>query len=136
MKNAKSLTLRLLAMVLAAICSLMVGCKPSPKAKLEEVYNKVVNSASAAVKLCFTISSDGTYVTADSNPLNSDDYTVPGFYDALDLFKTEMEFPEYLDEAIGSTTWSMGKQTEEIGDYILTWTYHPDKGLELMCRVK
>ncbi len=137
-KLRKPLTFFCLAILTALSCGVMGACKKevTAKEKLKNAYNNVMAEANANVKSCFKLSYDETYVTADSNPLDKDDYLVSGFYDALDKFKKELNFPEYLDEAIGSTAWSMGKQTEEIGAYILTWTYHPDKGLELMCRVK
>ena len=46
---------------------------------------------------------------------------------------TELGLPDSLSKDMGQTTWSMGKQQEEFEDagVKVTWTYHPDKGLEV-----
>lgn len=35
-------------------------------------------------------------------------------------------------EKMNTTTWSQGRQMDSNDKYIVTYTYHPDKGLEVM----
>lgn len=90
-----------------------------------------------------TIASDGSYMKVDTNPNNDDgdDYWLymDAFLDGFDFIKkvnTELGFSSALEEKMNSTTWSMGRQTQENDNYIVSWTYHPDKGLEVMYEVK
>ncbi len=131
----KIITLLTVFTLLLCFCCGLTAC--SAESKLKKAYENVVAKNSGELALvCLELASDGTYVKFDSNPYNEDDYSVTGAWDLLDDFKEELKVPSYIEEEIGKTTWSMGKQTAEFDDYVLTWTYHPDKGLELMCRVK
>ncbi len=121
--------------LVSVLCCGLLAC--SAESKLKKAYEKVVTINAGEDSLsCLEMSDDGAYVKFDSNPYDKDDYSVKGAFDLLEDFQDELEVPSYIEEEISNTTWSMGRQKAEFGDYILTWTYHPDKGLELMCRVK
>ena len=85
------------------------------------------------------VSSDGSYLAGDSNPADLDKkyavvlYDVSKYTDDVKRINKAMGLPDYLYQDMVSTTWSMGRQEESFPDNGLkiTWTYHPDKGLEI-----
>jgi hypothetical protein len=91
-----------------------------------------------------TVASDGSYMKIDTNPTNKDgddltwsDYEnliVPA-NDMIKQINEDLGFSAALYEKMNTTTWSQGKQTESNEEYTVTWTYHPDKGLEVMYEV-
>lgn len=92
-----------------------------------------------------TIASDGSYMKLDTNPRDKDSddltwsdyesYVIPA-NDAIERINKELGFSDALMEKMNSTTWSQGKQTDSNDKYTVTWTYHPDKGLEVMYEIK
>lgn len=87
------------------------------------------------------IASDGSYMKIDTNPDDSEDIWdyYDAFMDGFDFVKsvnTSLGFSDALTEKMNTTTWSMGRQTQENDRYIVSWTYHPDKGLEVLYEVK
>ena len=92
-----------------------------------------------------TIASDGSYMKLDTNPRDkdSDDLTWSDYEslvipanDAIERINKELGFSDALMEKMNTTTWSQGKQTDSNDKYTVTWTYHPDKGLEVMYEFK
>ena len=92
-----------------------------------------------------TIASDGSYMKIDTNPNNKDgdDFTWSDYEsfvlpanEKIEQINKELGFSDALYEKMNSTTWSMGKQTDSNENYTVTWTYHPDKGLEVMYELK
>ena len=91
-----------------------------------------------------TIASDGSYMKLDTNPTDkdSDDFTYTDYVlfseanDAIERINKELGFSDALMEKMNTTTWSQGKQTDSNDKYIVTWTYHPDKGLEVLYEFK
>lgn len=87
-----------------------------------------------------TIASDGSYLKIDSNPFDfdSDDYPSLAHMYASDAdnmvekINKDLGFSSALMEKMNTTTWSQGRQTDSNSKYRVTWTYHPDKGLEVM----
>lgn len=92
-----------------------------------------------------TIASDGSYMKIDTNPYDEDsdvltwsyytDCFTPA-YDAIERINKELGFSDALMEKMNSTTWSQGKQTDSNDKYTVTWTYHPEMGLEVMYEIK
>lgn len=96
-------------------------------------FKKLYNEIGSSVKYGFSVASDGSYLSADTNVYNLDDYFNYDIRDAITELHEKMGLPESLDEDMWQTSWSMGKQHEtfeEIG-IVVSWTYHPDKGLEV-----
>ena len=96
----------------------------------EKLYDDYCNSTWA------TLGSDKSYLSLDTNPYDYDD----GDYrysstvlDAVRKIHKALNLPDSLYEDMMQTSWGMGKQEEtfeNIGVKV-TWTYHPDKGLEV-----
>ena len=81
----------------------------------------------------WTLGSDYSYLSADTNTYDSDDYTNYSVLSAIEDMNEKMGLPDSLYNDMLQTTWSMGKQEETFENVgvKVTWTYHPDKGLEV-----
>ena len=95
-----------------------------------------------------TIGSDGSYLKIDTNPddVDTDDlsdssllywyeeYVLPAD-EAIQQINTDLGFTDALVEKMNNTTWDHGMQSASNDTYTVTWTYHPDKGLEVMYEI-
>lgn len=81
----------------------------------------------------WTLGSDNSYLSADTNVLDLDDYTSTSILYEIENMNEKLGLPASLYNDMLQTTWSMGKQQETYTNLGLTvtWTYHPDKGLEV-----
>lgn len=86
---------------------------------------------------------DGSYMKIDTNPNNDDPDSL--FYNkaiesdslaAIKFVNEKLGFPDSVYQKMLSTTALMGRQAEENRKFIVTWSYHPDKGLEVMYEKK
>lgn len=104
---------------------LNVTVKSSPDFK--EIYNKYCKSTWA------TVGSDGSYLKIDTNPYNIDEYSDYEALAAIFLVNDELELPESLGDSMMSTVALMGRLTETFEEQgvIVSWSYHPDNGLEV-----
>lgn len=77
--------------------------------------------------------SDGSYLSIDTNPYDWDDdgLAYPDAYYAIENVNTALGLPESLLNAMAETRGADGKQKETFDDVTVTWSYHPDKGLEV-----
>lgn len=91
--------------------------------KLRSAYDKCTYSRTV-------ISSDGLSISVDSkNKYDSD-----GVKDIITIIN-ELDLPESLIDAMESTNALMGRQKETYGDYEVSWSYHPDNGLDAIFRI-
>ncbi len=58
--------------------------------------------------------------------------TMPHSFEAIKLVNEELGFGSAVYEMMLRTSSSMGRQTQENDKYCVSWTYHPDRGLEIM----
>lgn len=103
--------------------TLTVTVKEGPDFKA--IYNTYCSSTYA------TVGSDGSYLSIDTNPYDLDDYTVSGSIQAIIDVNSALGLPDYVLDDMGSTTALMGRQTATFDDVTVSWSYHPDKGLEV-----
>ena len=97
---------------------------------LQKIYDDHCSSAWAS------LGSDKSYLSVDTNPYNRDDGDYTYLFivnDAIEKIHKALGLPDSLYEDMNNTTWSMGKQNESFEEQgiIVSWTYHPDKGLEV-----
>lgn len=90
----------------------------------------------------FSVADDGSWMSWDSNPNNDDGDDWWKFYSAwtamdshLKAVLEELGFSSSIYEKMTTTTWSMGRQTASSETTTATWTYHPDKGLEILFEI-
>ena len=56
--------------------------------------------------------------------------------DAIEYCNKELGFTEAVFQRMIETTSLMGRQTADSSRYTVSWTYHPDRGLEVMYEKK
>lgn len=99
---------------------------------LTSMYNQYCESTWA------DIASDGSYLKIDTNPYDWDDDGVAytDAYYAIEDVNAALGLPDSLFEEMGSTRGMDGKQTRTYSDKNLevSWSYHPDEGLEVTYR--
>ena len=80
---------------------------------------------------------DGSYMTIDTNPLNMKGGSI--FFndmalEHIQLTNNVLGLPSWLYEEMGKTRALDGRQKEVFDHVTVTWTYHPDQGLEVTYR--
>lgn len=124
--------------VVALAVVLIVARGGSSKKKFTDMYSDLASNS-----WC-TIASDGSYMKIDTNPKDkdTDDFTWSDWETylaadaAIETTNKDLGFSDALMEKMNTTTWSQGRQTESNDKYTVTWTYHPDKGLEVLYEFK
>lgn len=81
------------------------------------------------------VGEDGSYLRIDTNPYDEEDNGLAyvGAYRAIQAVNGELKLPDYILTDMGNTTGADGKQSEAFAELGVTvsWSYHPDKGLEV-----
>lgn len=105
----------------------MISVTVKTKIDFKSIYNEYCVAKWASV------GSDNSYLSIDDNPYDSDDYYIDAADAAIEKINRALGLPDSLYEEMLQTTWSMGKQSEtyENVGVTVTWTYHPNKGLEV-----
>ena len=78
---------------------------------------------------------DGSYLSIDTNPNDIDDYFNSSAWSAILSVNNYLGLPASVEEQMRQTRALDGRQTVNHGNYTVTWTYHPDDGLEVMYTV-
>lgn len=81
------------------------------------------------------ISDDGTYMTIDTNPDDEEDYFSAEAYADIEYVNEELEFPDSVMKKMDETRALDGRLEEEYNGIKVSWTYHPDDGLEVMYEI-
>lgn len=93
------------------------------------LYNKYCKSTWSSY------GSDGSFLSIDTNPYDIDDTGIAYIeaYLAIRNINTALGLPSSLINDMGNTTALMGRQSETFSNVgvTVTWTYHPDKGLQV-----
>ena len=94
---------------------------------LESMYYQYCESTWA------DISSDGDRLSIDTNPYNWDDDGIAYMdaYYAVENVNNALGLPSSLLEDMEETSYNDGRQTRYYDNLTVTWTYHPDQGLEV-----
>lgn len=79
------------------------------------------------------------YFAIDSNPrdIDSDDMDLNDYLvssnsiKAIEYVNNKLGFPTWVYQDMLDTTALMGRQNQTSGKYTVTWSYHPNKGLEV-----
>lgn len=82
------------------------------------------------------IASDGTWMKLDTNPYNLDDYMNSTAWYKIKSVLSDLGFPSSVSEEMNETRAMDGRQSASTDKYEVTWTYHPDNGLEAMFKIK
>lgn len=83
-----------------------------------------------------TVAEDGSCLTIDTDPLDFGDYITDGSDEAIQNINKELGFPDSVYAQMISTRAIDGTQTYEKNGISMSWTFHPDNGLEIIYSVK
>ena len=103
--------------------------RANPADKLSSAYNIYCDYSYA------DLAYDGSYLSIDTNPNDIDDYFNSSAWSAIQSVNTYLGLPASVEEQMRHTRALDGRQTITHGNYTVTWTYHPDDGLEVMYTV-
>ena len=98
----------------------------SAESKLRTAYNSYCTSTYAELGY------DGSYLSIDTNPNDSDDYFSNTAWSQVQQVNDYLGLPASFEEKLLETRALDGRQTYTYGDFTMSWTYHPDRGLEIM----
>ena len=82
------------------------------------------------------VASDGTYLYVDTNMYDKDDEFDYEAYMAIQNINEELGLPESVNKRMDETRSMDGIQTYEGDGFEISWTYHPDKGMEVTYSLK
>lgn len=97
---------------------------------LRALYNEYCSSSYAS------IANDGSYLSIDTNPNDKDDYFDYEAYNAIVAVNEALGLPESVLNRMGQTRSMDGIQSYSTDELDITWTYHPDKGMEVNYTLK
>lgn len=80
----------------------------------------------------YTLGSDKSYLQVDTNPYDIDDYYNATYLEILKSAITALKLPDYIYQRMLKTTAMQGRQEVTANGITVSWTYHPNKGLEAM----
>lgn len=84
-----------------------------------------------------SVAEDGSYMTIDNNPLNMKGGSIIFNETGLEhvkLTNKALGLPEWLYKEMANTRAIDGRQKESFDDVTVTWSYHPNQGLEVIYR--
>ena len=119
--------------IIVAISLVISLCWMLPAMFGSEDFNDMYSSIESE-SWC-TIASDGSWMELDTNPYDIDDY-----YNSTALYKikavnSELGFSSAVYEEMLETRAIDGRQSATAGRYTVSWTYHPDRGMEVMYKI-
>lgn len=134
-KFTKKIVVLSIIVVIAIVIAIAIAFSSFHESKLEKV-------ADECLQIAGTLEMEKDYFTIDTYPdyLESLDAIEAAVLapkhqaDALEAIKyanEELGFNSFLFDKMLETTALMGRQSEENDKYIVSWTYHPDDGLEV-----
>lgn len=92
----------------------------------QTIYYNLLDSSYAS------LAADGSYLLIDTNPNDYDDYSDEEAIQGLYYTLAALGLPDSLIQKMGSTRALDGRQSEEYDGLEVSWSYHPNKGLEVL----
>ncbi len=117
-----------------------VDHKEQAKQKLKEAYELYgcnQKQFTYAKNMVYAeLTSDGTSLTVDTKPENSYmDYSNK-IFTYIEQINQHLSLPSSVTAKMERTRALDGMISETYGNYVITWTYHPDNGLEVIYEVR
>ncbi len=129
-KKDKKKPLIIVAVILVIVIALIALSGGGSKSDFNTMYSSI-----AGESWC-EIATDGTWMKLDTNPYDLDDYNNTTAWSKIKTVLNDLGFPSSVSEEMAETRALDGKQTASTDEYEVSWTYHPDSGLETMFKVK
>lgn len=92
----------------------------------QTIYYNLLDSSYAS------LAADGSYLLIDTNPNDYDDYSDEEAIQGLYYTLAALGLPDSLLQKMGATRALDGRQSEDYDDLEVSWSYHPNKGLEVL----
>lgn len=89
-------------------------------------------------EMIMEVADDGSYLVVDTNPFDDeylDDWNFDGTL-AIKNINEQLGLPESVWKKMEQTNFLKGEQTYEGKWFIVSWTFHPDDGLEVLYEKK
>ncbi len=142
MKKVKSLKVIAAVLCMVAVCVAALSFGACAKTKDDGAidagviqpddgrpdFNKIYEDLGSPY--CCTVAKDGSYLSVDTNWLDRDDYFDSTAYSILCQVVEKLGLPESLTEEMNHTRAIDGRLSEKYTYVTVSWSYHPDKGLE------
>ena len=137
-KSSKKTALIIGGAILAVVAIVVILLIPSRFERVKKEALEIAGQLSSTSDTSFTID---TYPYENSKMSSSTilmlaPETQEKALEAIKYVNEELGFDDYVYQDMLKTTAAMGRQTEENNKYKVTWTYHPNKGLEVTYREK
>ncbi len=126
-----------LVVIIIAIIACCVCCTYFGQSKVN--FKKIYEEALGGSFSCgdyVTVSSDNSFLTIDTNPSNIDDYYSYQAWYLVEQTNKALGLPESLNEKMLHTRALDGRLSENYENISVSWTYHTDKGLEVIYEKK
>ena len=84
-----------------------------------------------------TVADDSSYLMIDTNPYNQkggDSRLIEAGLDHIETLNKALGLPNWLYEEMLKTRALDGRQKESFDNVTVTWSYHPDQGMEVIYR--
>lgn len=102
--------------------------------KTIQANNEILYALSSAYKKCHSshtiMATDNLSISVDSK----NKYDTDSLNDIKTIIYT-LDLPDSLYDSMSQTTALMGRQKETYGNYEVSWSYHPDNGLDVIFRI-
>ncbi len=82
------------------------------------------------------IASDGSWMEIDTNPYDLDDYYNSTALSKIKSINEDLGFSSSVYQEMLETRALDGRQSASSDKYTVSWTYHPDDGMEVMYKIK
>ena len=127
MKNKMMVAVLLMVMILTGC-----GDKTPLKTAYEEAKFSSYNND------CIVYGNDWSFISIDTNPYD-ENYDECGTHQIMKYavfnFNKTLGLPESVEARMMATTWDQGVQTYRGDKFSASWTFHPDKGFEVIYEV-
>lgn len=117
--------------LIIALCSSDEGTS-SKKKKSSQVNFEKISEELELGSYYVNVASDNSYMEIDTNPLDLEDFSSLEAYNMVKKINRKLNLPESLDNKMDNTRSMDGRLQETYDKVTVSWTYHPDKGLEVM----
>ena len=110
------------------------GSGVGQSSRLSAAYSWLLSNY-GSITSCYKLSSDGSFLSVDTNPYNWSDYSMSRAISMVEDLNDYFGLPAYVWNDMLHTSAVDGRQTESYGGRTVTWVYHPDRGLEANYRI-
>ncbi len=100
------------------------------EAAFEALKDKLEEADNACVSGKVSLASDRMSLSVDSKDKND----TAALMDILTIIEI-LELPDSVFDEMCNTTALMGKQNAQYGDFDISWSYHPDNGLDVIFKI-